>query len=92
MQLARRGGMSGLPIILPEKVDGYVQAIRDKNISPDAQVGDPSFSFVNAGLGVECQAVQVDPSHEATELDMEVGWIMPAFPLMNHSPIRKHPS
>ena len=32
MQLARRGGMSGLPIILPEKVDGYVQSIRDKNI------------------------------------------------------------
>ena len=30
MQLARRGGMSGLPIILPEKADGYVQDIRDE--------------------------------------------------------------
>ena len=72
MQLARRGGMSGLPIILPGKVDGYVQAIRDKNISPDAQVGDPSFSFVNAGLGVGCQSVQVDSNHETVEIDMEL--------------------
>ena len=46
MQLARRGGMSRLPIILPEKVDGYAHAIRDKNISSGAQVGDPSLSLM----------------------------------------------
>ena len=73
MQLARRGGMSGLPIIPPGKVDGYVQEIRDKNISSGAQVGDPSFSFVNDGLGVERQSVRAETNCDMLEVEMEVG-------------------
>ena len=49
MQLARLGGMYGLPIILPEKVGGYVQAIRDKNTPSLIPVGGSNSSFVNAG-------------------------------------------
>ena len=72
MQLARLGGMSGLPIILPEKVDGYVQAIRDKNISTEAQVGDSASSFANAGVEKEYHAVKIDPYTETVEFEMEV--------------------
>ena len=46
MQLARRGGLSGHPIIDPEKVDGYIQAIREKNSGFEA---GPSNQFANAG-------------------------------------------
>ena len=34
----------------------------------------------------------MDPRNETAELDREVGGIMPAFPPMNHSPIRKRRS
>ena len=57
MQLARRGGMSGLPIILPGKVDGYVQAIRDKNVPFGPRTGDSNSSFANAGEIRESMAV-----------------------------------
>ena len=73
MQMARRGGMSGLPIILPGKTDGYVQAIRDKNISSEVQVGDSSRSFANAGLGVERQALHAELGSDVVEVEMEVG-------------------
>ena len=72
MQLARRGGMSGLSIILPGQADGYVQAIRGKNIPAEAQAGDSASSFVNAGRGFERQAIQVDPCTETLEVEMEV--------------------
>ena len=34
MHLARRGELSGHPIIAPDKIDGYLHAIREKNSLP----------------------------------------------------------
>ena len=41
--------MYGLLIILPGEVDGYIQAIRDKNTPTLGPVDGPNSSFVNAG-------------------------------------------
>ena len=48
MPLARRGGPPGHPIIDPEKVDGYVHAIRAKNTSY-VDGDDSNSQFANAG-------------------------------------------
>ena len=48
-QLGRRGGMSGLPIIVPEKVAWYVQAIRGGNVPSVLPVEESNSSFVNPG-------------------------------------------
>ena len=48
MQLARRGGLPGHPVIGPEKVDGYIQSILGKN--PNYVYGtDNQTQFANAG-------------------------------------------
>ena len=48
LQLSRRGGLSGHPIIDPDKVDCYIQAIRGGNMAP-ATGNYSKHSLVNAG-------------------------------------------
>ena len=77
MQLARRGGLSGLPIILPEKVDGYVQSIRDKNVSSGnsllpSQGGEPTRSYVNAGSDIPRGVIQEAVGDDTVEKVMGV--------------------
>ena len=75
MQLARRGGLSGLPIILPEKIDGYVQAIRDKNTSGDTTPlpgEEPHRFFANGGPDLPCDAVQIALGEDVMEVGTDL--------------------
>ena len=47
--------MSGLSIILPGEIDGYIQAIRGKNTPLQSPVNEPNTSFVNDGIG-KCES------------------------------------
>ena len=69
-QLTRRGGVSGLPIILPEKVDGYIQAIRGKNTPSQIPVNESNVSFVDA-RNEKCES-EVQISEETAVLEVEV--------------------
>ena len=68
MQLDRRGGLPGHPIIDPEKVGGYIQAIREENSGFD----DGSTSqFVNAGSYQDGNwPIQLEEETKSTEEPM----------------------
>ena len=70
MQLARLGGMSGLPIILPGKIDGYVQAIRGKNVAFEPQTDGSNSSFANAGNDKLSMAVEICVDSDEKEVDV----------------------
>ena len=72
MQLTRRGGFPGRPIIDPEKVDGYIQAIREKDTGFDA---GSAAQFVNAGSYKDgnrlTQVVELEEETKSTAESME---------------------
>ena len=74
-QLARRGGLSGAPIVLPEKVDGYLQDILGKNVASEPQGGNADSSFVNDGTEREPKGGEAPPSpppqSEVSEVNMD---------------------
>ena len=65
MQISRRGGMSGAPIILPGKVDGYVQEIRDKNVSVEPQADDSNLAFANASDARKSKSVGIPHTYRS---------------------------
>ena len=72
MQLSRMGGMSGFPIVLHGEIDGYIQAIRDKNTPSRSPENGHNTSFANDGIG-KCESeVQIPEETIVGEREVDV--------------------